>query len=72
MGRFTGASFGIVLQGTGATAAAAVAARLGWRLNQLVAGFRAPVQVAVYAATGTGLNAETLPVAAIETCEDCG
>lgn len=71
VGRLTGSAFGIILQGTGATAAGAVAARLAHHLNQLpeLAG-RATVAVSV--ATGTGVNADTLPVAAIDSLDDCG
>jgi diguanylate cyclase (GGDEF)-like protein len=65
-GRLSGATFGIVLQGTGATAASAVAARLSHRLNQLL-GAASPVGVRVSAATGLGLHFETLPVAAMDS-----
>jgi len=71
VGRLTGASFGIVLQGTGATAAAAVAARMTHHLNQLTSRSR-PVQAVVSAATGRGINADTLPLAAIDSLGDCG
>jgi diguanylate cyclase (GGDEF)-like protein len=71
VGRLTATAFGVVLQGTGATAAGAVQARLQHRLSQLSVATR-PIEVAVSAATGTGLNAETLPLAAMDSFEDCG
>jgi hypothetical protein len=52
------------------TAAAAVAARLTHHLNRLEE-LHPAVCVTVSAATGTGLNAETLPIAAMETFEPC-
>jgi GGDEF domain-containing protein len=70
VGRLTGTTFGIALQGTGVTAAGAVAARLTHHLNRL-AELGPAVCVTVSAATGIGLNAETLPVAAMETFEPC-
>jgi len=70
VGHLTGSAFGIVLQGTGATAAAAVAARLGFHLAQLAV-MSAPVAVRVSAATGTGVNAETLPLAAMDSFLHC-
>lgn len=72
LGRFTASSFGVVLQGAGATAAGATAARLSHHLNQLVASLDANAGVTVYAATGTGLNADALPVAALDSLDDCG
>ncbi|MCC6420521.1 MAG: diguanylate cyclase [Gemmataceae bacterium] len=71
LGQFTGSSFAVVLQGTGATAAGAVAARLTHHLNQLAASLSSGARVEVYAATGTGLNADTLPVAALDSLDDC-
>lgn len=71
VGRLTGASFGIVLQGNGATGAGAVAARLSHYLCQLyVAGKRVDCRVTV--ATGKGINADILPGAATEALDDCG
>lgn len=71
VGRLTGSSFGIVLQGTGATAAAAVAARLGFHLSQLPL-MSPPAGVRVSVATGTGVNSETLPLAAMDSFLHCG
>ena len=68
-GRLTGTMFGIVLQGSGATAAEAVAARLSYRINRALPGSQ-PVSVRVSAATGTGVNADVLPVAAMESFRD--
>ncbi len=70
-GRLTGTTLGIVLQGSGTTAAGAVAARLHYRLNRLPE-LNRPASVRVSAATGTGLNAEVLPVAAMESFQGCG
>lgn len=71
IGRLTGASFGIVLQGTGPTGAGAAAARLSHYLGQLhVRGVRIDATVTV--ATGKGINADVLPVAAAEALDDCG
>ena len=70
VGRLSGTSFGIALQGTGVTAAGAVAARLTHHLNRL-AELSPAICITVSAATGTGINAETLPVAAIDTFEPC-
>lgn len=70
VGRYAGASFGVVLQGTGATAAAAVAARLQFHLSQL-AETLPPLSVNVSVATGTGVNARTLPTAALDSLLDC-
>jgi len=70
VGRLTGTTFGIALQGTGVTAAGAVAARLTHHLNRL-AELPPSVCVTVSAATGTGQNADTLPVAAMDTFEPC-
>lgn len=71
VGRLSGASFGIVLQGTGQTGAGAAAARLSHYLGQLhVRGARVDTHVTV--ATGKGINADVLPVAAAEALDDCG
>ena len=70
IGRLTGTAFGIALQGTGVTAAGAVAARLTHHLNRMEQ-LHPAVCVTVSAATGTGVNAETLPIAAMETFEPC-
>lgn len=70
VGRLTGTTFGVALQGTGVTAAGAVAARLTHHLNRITE-LSPGVCVTVSAATGTGLNADTLPVAAMETFEPC-
>ncbi|MFN8617269.1 MAG: diguanylate cyclase [Dehalococcoidia bacterium] len=68
-GRMNGHVFGIVLQGTGVVAAGAVAARLTHHLNR-IAELSPSLCITVSAATGTGMNAGTLAVAAMETC--CG
>ena len=65
VGLLARSSFGVVLQGTAATAAAAVAARLEHHLERL-AEIEAPLTVRVSVATGTGVNADTLPVAALD------
>ncbi|MGE3074173.1 MAG: diguanylate cyclase [Dehalococcoidia bacterium] len=70
VGRLTGTSFGIALQGAGYTAAGAVAARLTHHLNRM-AELSPSICITVSAATGTGVNAETLPLAAMDTCEPC-
>ncbi|MCZ2111890.1 MAG: GGDEF domain-containing protein [Dehalococcoidia bacterium] len=69
IGRMSGSTFGVVLQGTGATAAAAVEARLNYRLNRLP-GLLRPASVVVSAATGTGINADALPVAAMDSFDE--
>lgn len=66
VGRLDEATFGVVLQGTGVTAAGAVAARLAHHLNRLP-GTPREFSVTVSAATGTGLHAGTLTEAAMET-----
>jgi GGDEF domain-containing protein len=71
VGEFAGNAFGIVLQGAGATAAAAVASRVTFHLAQLRDGLGIETNAVVYAATGNGLNAELLPVAAIDSLDDC-
>ena len=70
-GRYTANSFGIILQGRGVQATAALAARFQYTLNRLDE-VPHPVRVDVYAATGTGLNAETLPVAAGDALPEIG
>lgn len=66
VGRLDETTFGVVLQGTGVTAAGAVAARLAHHLNRLP-GAPGEFTVTVSAATGTGLHAGTLTEAAMET-----
>lgn len=68
-GRLTGTTFGIVLQGSGATAAGAVAARLSYRVNRILPASQ-PVSVRVSAASGTGANADVLAIAAMESFEN--
>ena len=70
VGRLTGTTFGVALQGTGATAAGAVAARLTHHLNR-ISELHPAVCITVSAATGTGLNAEVLPAAAMDSYEPC-
>lgn len=65
IGRIAPTTFGVVLQGTGATAAAAVAARIQFHLDRLPEA-STPIAVVVSVATGSGVNAETLPVAALD------
>lgn len=69
-GRLSGTAFGIALQGTGVTAAGAVAARLTHHLNRLP-DLAPSICITVSAATGTGRHAETLPIAAMDTFEPC-
>lgn len=73
IGRFTSSSFGVVLQGAGATAASAVAARFEHHLNGNGMG-NGPgrVTVTVSVATGRGLNATTLPLAAVDSLAGAG
>lgn len=70
VGAMGSASFGVLLQGTGATAAGAVAARLSHHLSQVVRNANSALSVRVTAATGTGVNWNTLPVAACEGLPD--
>ena len=70
VGRVDEDAFGVVLQGTGATAAGAVASRLAHHLNRL-AELPRTAAVIVSAATGTGVNAETLAIAALDSFEVC-
>lgn len=72
VGRMGMAAFGAVLQGAGVTAASAVAARLSYHLTHVVRGIDSGLDVRVSAATGTGVNWATLPVAATESLPDCG
>jgi GGDEF domain-containing protein len=69
VGRLNASTFGVVLQGTGATAAASVAARLTYRLNRLPE-ILPSVEVRVGAATGTGENVDTLAIAAVDSFDD--
>ncbi len=71
VGRLSGASFGIILQGTGPTGAGAAAARLSHHLGQLHAG-TTRVEAHVTVASGRGINAEVLPAAAADALGDCG
>jgi len=71
VGRYAPDSFGVALQGTGATAASAIAARLQFHLSQL-AETLSSVSVMVSVATGRGFNARTLPGAALDSLLDCG
>ncbi len=70
VGRLTGSSFGLVLQGTGATAAGAVASRLAFQLHRPSI-VPPPAGVTVSVATGSGINAETLPMAALDSLGEC-
>lgn len=66
VGRLDHETLGVVLQGTGVTAAGAVAARLAHHLNRLPGAPRG-FNVTVSAATGTGANAATLAHAAVDS-----
>ncbi|MBI5947657.1 MAG: GGDEF domain-containing protein [Chloroflexi bacterium] len=70
VGRLTGSSFGLVLQGAGPTAAGAVASRLAFQLHRPSI-VPPPTGVLVSVATGTGINAETLPMAALDSLGEC-
>lgn len=72
VGRMGDGAFGVLLQGTGVTAAGAVAARLSYHVSQALHGLNAALGVRVSAATGSGANWATLPVAAMPTLPDCG
>ena len=61
----------IVLQGSGATAASAVTARLQFHLNHLRS-LPVRLHVDVYAATGTGANGRGLLSAAMDSLQDAG
>jgi GGDEF domain-containing protein len=69
-GRLADDTFGVVLQGTGATAAGAVSSRLAHHLN-LLPELDGDMAIIVSAATGKGTNAETLAVAALDSFEQC-
>lgn len=69
VGRFTSSSFGVVLQGSGATAAAAVAGRLEHHLRT-TGPSRTSIDVSV--ATGRGINATMLPLAAVDSFTGAG
>lgn len=71
VGRLSGASFGIILQGAGPTGAAAAAARLSHHLGQLYSG-GTRVDARVTVASGRGINADVLPAAATGALDDCG
>jgi GGDEF domain-containing protein len=70
-GRYGAAGIGIVLQGRGSRATSELAARLQWSLQHLPEVVR-PLRIEIYAASGTGANAATLPVAAAESLPDVG
>jgi GGDEF domain-containing protein len=70
-GRYGAAGIGIVLQGRGSRATSALAARLQWSLQHLPE-VAHPLYIEVYAASGTGANAATLPIAASESLPDVG
>jgi GGDEF domain-containing protein len=72
VGKLSGSAFGVLLQGTGSTAAGAVAARLSYHVGNVLRGIHAELGVRVTAATGTGVNWPTLPVAAAESLPDAG
>jgi GGDEF domain-containing protein len=72
VGRLGDASLGVLLQGAGVTAAGAVAARLSYHISQVLRGLNHELAVRVTAATGTGANWATLPIAATPTLPDCG
>lgn len=71
LGEWTGTSLAVVLQGSGPAAASAVASRLSFHMNQYLADQAPGYQVAVYAASGRGFNAQVLPAAALESLGDC-
>ena len=66
LGHLTGSSYGIVLQGAGVARAERVAAELGAAMRALPVG-RAPIEITVAAATGSGMNADVLPIAAVDS-----
>jgi GGDEF domain-containing protein len=72
VGRMGGASLGVLLQGTGLTAAGATAARLSYHVSSAARAISPALDIRVSAATGTGLNWNTLPVAAANSLPDCG
>lgn len=65
LGTWSGNSLAVALQGAGATASAAVAARLSHHMNQRLDDEAPGFEVVVYAATGIGANAMVLPSAAL-------
>lgn len=69
IGRWGRASLGVALQGAGSRSAAATAARLSLHLNSLLQTARLDMEVRVFAASGYGVNALTLPVAADDSEE---
>ena len=70
-GRFSASSFGVILQGKGARATAALSAKLQYNINRLPE-VQHPIRVDVYAATGTGSNASVLPTAAGDSLPEIG
>ncbi len=68
VGRISGNEFGVVLQGTAAAGADAVAARLGFHLAQALAAYPM-VRCEAAAATGTGANATLLATVALDPLE---
>ena len=66
LGRLSNASYGLVLQGAAGARAAAMADELTQILGELPVG-AAPIEIVVSAATGTGVNADLLPRAAVES-----
>lgn len=64
-GWMSDAGFGVLLQGTGSIGASAVGARLAHHLERALQPFP-HVHAEVSTATGTGVNAEMLPVAAMD------
>lgn len=65
VGRISGNEFGVVLQGTGATGADAVAARLSFHLSQALAAYPM-IRCEAAAATGSGINAPMLATVALD------
>lgn len=70
VGLFGPDTVGVALQGSGATAAGAVAGRLSLHLNHALAEMAPGHRARVHAATGCGLNALTLPLAACDELDD--
>ena len=66
LGRLSNASYGLVLQGAAGARAAAMADELTELLRELPVG-QAPIEIVVSAVTGTGVNADLLPRAAVES-----
>lgn len=72
LGAWSANALAVALQGAGATAAAAVAARLSYHMNHRLEDEAPGFEVVVYAATGIGANAMVLPTAALESLpESC-